>query len=152
MAAEARRSNTALAVSLPLALAVLGGGLWYLNREPGAAAKPALTADAKTYVRSLKLSEVEMKATENFAGQQVVEIVGKISNAGDRAVSLVEVNCVFYDAYGQVVLRERVAIVRQSSGGLKPGDTKSFRLPFDNLSTSWNQAMPQLVIAQIQFG
>jgi hypothetical protein len=37
------------------------------------------------------------------------------------------------------------------NGGLKPGETKSFRLPFDDLPDSWNQAMPQLVIAGVKF-
>jgi hypothetical protein len=51
-----------------------------------------------------------------------------------------------------VVLRERVPIVSQKIGGVAPGDTKSFRLPFDNIPESWNQMMPQLVIARIDFG
>jgi hypothetical protein len=50
-----------------------------------------------------------------------------------------------------VVLRERVPIVRRQLGGLNPGQTKDFRLAFDNIPESWNQVMPQLVIAQIQF-
>jgi len=74
-----------------------------------------------------------------------------VKNIGDRKVKLVELNCIFYDPYGQVVLRERVPIVRARSGGLAPTETKPFRMPFDNLAGSWNQAMPQLVIAQIQF-
>jgi hypothetical protein len=67
-------------------------------------------------------------------------------------MNVVEIKCVFYDAYGQVVLRERVPIVSQKIGGVAPGDTKSFRLPFDNIPESWNQMMPQLVIARIDFG
>ena len=51
-----------------------------------------------------------------------------------------------------MVLKERVEIVRGRLGGLKPGETKDFRLPFDNLPQSWNQGMPQLVIAEIVFG
>jgi hypothetical protein len=35
---------------------------------------------------------------------------------------------------------------------LMPGETKEFRLPFDTLPESWNQALPDLVIAQIVFG
>ena len=62
-----------------------------------------------------------------------------------------EINCVFYDAYGQVVLRERVPIVSTKIGALAPGQTKPFRLPFDNVPESWNQVMPQLVIAGIEF-
>jgi hypothetical protein len=144
----------------PLAIVIvltLGAGLaafLYLDR----AAKrpppppPPLTAEARAYVRYLKLSDVQMKAHESYLKQSVVEITGNIENAGDRKMALVEITCVFYDAYGQVVLRERVPIVSQKIGGVAPGETKSFRLPFDNIPESWNQMMPQLVIARIDFG
>ena len=58
----------------------------------------------------------------------------------------------FYDPYGQLVLRSRVPIVSPKMGGLAPGEFKSFRLAFDDIPESWNQALPQLVIAQIVFG
>ena len=112
---------------------------------------PVLTGDARAYVRSLKLSDVDMKAHESYLRQAVTEITGKIGNEGNRVVKLVEINCVFSDPSGLVVLRERVPIVSQKSGGLAPGEVKSFRLAFDNIPESWNQAMPQLVIAQIVF-
>ncbi len=111
---------------------------------------PVLTAEAKQYVHNLQLSDVEMKATESYMKQKVVEIVGKVSNNGSRTVNVVEINCVFRDPYGQVVLREPVAIVGRA-GPLAPGMTKSFRLAFDTIPESWNQALPDLVIAQIVF-
>ena len=92
-----------------------------------------------------------MKATESYVKQMVTEIEGKITNAGDRKLDTVEIYCVFYDSYGQLVLRKRVPIVGGRMGGLSPGDTKSFRLPFDELPDSWNHAMPQLVIAGMKF-
>ena len=92
-----------------------------------------------------------MQANESYLKQEVVEINGKVTNKGDRVVKLVEVNCVFHDAYGQVVLRERVAIAGRKAGDLPPGDTKSFRLAFDSIPPSWNKQMPDLVIAQILF-
>jgi hypothetical protein len=133
---------------------LLGLGAWsYLEyqarKHPPQAA--ALTPEAKRYVRNLQLSDVEMKAAESYMKQAVVEVVGKIGNKGERALQRVEINCVFRDAYGQVVLRERVAIVGNKAGGLSPGDVKSFRLAFDNIPESWNQALPDLVIAQIVF-
>jgi hypothetical protein len=82
----------------------------------------------------------------------LVEITGNITNAGGRNIRLVEITCVFTDPSGLVVLRERVPIVSAKMGGLKPGETKRFRLPFDTIPESWNQALPQLVIAQIVFG
>jgi hypothetical protein len=47
--------------------------------------------------------------------------------------------------------RERVAIIGQTTGPLAPGASKPFRLAFDDLADEWNQALPNLVIAQIQF-
>jgi len=143
-----------LAIVLVLLLAAGLAGFLYLDRaakqpppEP-----PPLTAEARAYVRYLKLSGVQMNAHESYLKQSVVEITGTIENAGERKLALVEIKCVFYDAYGQVVLRERVPIVSQKTGGVAPGETKTFRLPFDNIPESWNQMMPQLVIARIDFG
>lgn len=128
-------------------------GFWYLDRasKQPPPAPPPLTGDAKAYVRNLKLSGVEMSAHEDYFKQKVVEITGQIQNAGERVLDVVEINCVFYDPYGQVVLRQRVPIVSQKAGGLAPGEAKPFRLPFDNLPDSWNNAMPQMVIARIDF-
>ena len=142
---------TGIAIALAVILLAGGGAAWYFAQPRDNANQAPLTPEAKAYVRNLKLSDVEMKATDSAMAKSLIEIVGNITNNGDRKVKLVELNCIFYDPYNQVVLRERVAIVRIKAGGLAPGETKPFRMPFDNLAGSWNQAMPQLVIAQIQF-
>ncbi len=138
-------------IVLLIVLVFGGAAYWYISQPKVALGPAPITPEAKAYVGSLQLAEVEMKAIESFASQRVVEITGKITNNGDRELKLVELNCVFADPYGQPVSRERVAIVRASKGGLAPGETKTFRLPFDNLPPGWNQALPQLVIAQIEF-
>lgn len=157
-------NNTAIPTKQPVVIppaayiigfVVLAGvaGFWYLDRasKRPVPPPPPLTGPAKAYVKSLKLSEVDMKAHDSYMQQSVVEITGKIENAGDRVLELVEINCVFYDAYGQMVLRERVPIVSKKMGGLAPGEIKSFRLPFDHIPESWNQALPSMVIARIDF-
>jgi hypothetical protein len=134
------------------AVLVLGAALFvYLQFSNRPQADLALTPEAKEYVRNLSLSDVGMKATESYLRQTVVEIEGKIGNSGNRNLDRIEIYCVFHDRYGQLVLRKRVPIVSERSGGLKPGETKSFRLPFDEIPESWNQAMPQLVIAAVKF-
>ena len=129
------------------------GGFFYLERQSSKPAPepPPLSGEARAYASKLKLSDVEMKAHESYLKQSVVEITGNIQNVGDRVVKLVELRCVFYDAYGQVILRERVPIVSPKIGAVAPGQTKPFRLPFDNVPESWNQVMPQLVMAGIEF-
>ncbi|MBL8179128.1 MAG: hypothetical protein JNK48_30915 [Bryobacterales bacterium] len=154
MANKQSKSLLSLPVVLAAALAIaIGAGVWYLERGPAPEAKgPVLTADAKGYVKNLKLSDVEMKKTDAAMNISVVEIVGAIKNDGDRALKSVLLTCIFYDPYGQVVLKDRVEIVRAKTGGIQPGETKPFRLAFDTLPASWNQSMPQLVIAEIVFG
>ena len=143
-----------LAIVIVLLLAAGLAGFLYLDwaakRPPPP--PPPLTAEARAYVRYLKLSGVQMNAHESYLKQSVVEITGNIENAGNRKLVLVEIKCVVYDAYGQVVLRERVPIVSKKTGGVAPGEAKGFRLPFDNIPESWNRMMPQLVIARIDFG
>jgi len=154
-AAPVKPSIPPMAVVVSLVLVLGLAGFWYLDRssKQPPPAPPPLTEEARAYVhdQKLKLSEVEMQAKESYLKQSVVAITGKISNTGERTLKTVELNCVFYDAYGQLVLRERVPIVSTKIGSLAPGETKPFRLPFDSIPESWNQAMPQLVIAGITF-
>lgn len=133
---------------LAVVLFLGGAAAWYMTHRTEPTSRQPLTPEAKSYVRSLRLSEVSMKATESYVGQVVTEIEGKIANAGDRTVKLADVYCIFYNSYGEVVIRERVPLI---TSVLKPGETRSFRLPFDHIPAGWNNQMPQLVIARIEF-
>lgn len=152
-----RRQVSIPPAAIAIAVVVAAGlaGLWYLDRisKQPPPAPPPLTGAARDYVRHgyLPITNVDMQAHESYLKQQVVEITGKIGNTGDRAIQLVEINCVFRDPYGQVVLRQRVSIVGKTMGGLRPNEMKPFRLAFDNIPEGWNQAMPDLVIARIDF-
>ncbi len=157
--AVTKTEEKSFSIPIPLVvgaiIVIVGLGAWmgydyWARKHPPA--PPVLTAEAKQYVHNLQLSDVEMKAAESYMKQQVVEIVGNITNNGPRTLKVIEINCVFYDAYGQLVLRERVPIVGSRTGALAPGQKKGFRLAFDTIPQSWNQALPQLVIAQIVFG
>jgi hypothetical protein len=145
--------SNALIITIAIAVVATTGGFWFYQKTAHAQA-PAivLTSEAKAYVHNLKISDSDMKAHESFAGVVgVVEITGKITNGGDRPLDMVEIYCNFFDSYRQLVLRERMPIVSTKMGGLKPGETKPFRLAFDTIPASWNQGMPNLVIAQMQF-
>jgi hypothetical protein len=151
--AESKLAIPPVVIVVGALLAAGAAGFWYLDRasKQPAAPPPPLTADAKAYVNHLKLSDVDMSAHEDYFRQRVVEITGNIQNLGERKLDLVEINCVFYDPYGQVVLRQRTPIVSHKGGGLASGATRPFRLPFDTIPESWNNVMPQMVIARIDF-
>ncbi|HYP14608.1 MAG TPA: FxLYD domain-containing protein [Bryobacteraceae bacterium] len=143
-----RGVSPVLVVVSAVVLAALGIWFYVSSRPREAPPPPTITAEGKAYVRNLRLANVDMKATANFAGAAVVEITGEITNAGNRALDRVELNCIFYDTAGQVVLRERVPIVRAK---LDPGASRAFRLPFEGIPQTWNQTLPQLVIAHVAF-
>jgi hypothetical protein len=136
-------------------------GFWYLDRASRQAppGSPPLTGPAREYVRFLKFVAADgqtaespvMAAHESYLKQSVVEITGNLLNAGDRVLDKVEINCIFYDPYGQVILRRRVPVIAAKMGGLAPREAKPFRLAFDDIPDSWNQMMPQMVIAAIDF-
>jgi hypothetical protein len=163
-AAVPEKKKTAIppAAIVGAVVVVIGlGGFLYLNYAANrpAAAPPPLTGPAKEYVRHLRFVAADgqtpespkMVAHESYLKQSVVEITGNLQNTGDRVLELVEINCVFLDPYGQVVLRERVPIVGKKNGKLAPGEFKAFRLAFDNVPESWNQVMPSMIIARIDF-
>jgi hypothetical protein len=133
-------------------LAFLIAGYLYLNSERSSDTSGAqVSAEAKAYLTHLQLSDVRMQASENFMQQRVVEVIGKITNAGPRPLKSIDVYCLFYNVNGEMVHRERVPVVRTTGKPLGPSETRDFRLPFDAIPENWNQAMPRLVVAQITF-
>lgn len=132
-------------------LLLIAAAVYLSHSQKEAQPEAEASAEAKAYVKNLDLSDVRMQAAENFMQQRVVEVDGNISNKGNRALNQVDVYCLFYSPSGQLVHRERVSIVRAKGKPLYPGETRPFRLPFDALPQNWNQAMPNLVVAGIEF-
>jgi hypothetical protein len=144
-------------------------GFWYLDRAsrkgPTAATPP--TPEARAYAKSLKFvgpdgqpAEPVMESHESYLKQSIVEISGNLLNAGDRTLASVEVTWIFYEPgavmpdghlYKEIIWRERRSLIARNSGGLAPGQAKPFTVAFDNIPESWNQAMPSLVIAAVEF-
>ena len=149
-----RSFPTAVVITLVVAALAAAAVIFALRGGPRQPPAPVLTPEARAYVRAgyLNLSDVNMSAKQNFAEQTLVEVTGKITNTGNRMLKQIDLTCVVRDPSGRVVLRDRVSIVKERLGGLKPGETKDFRLPFDTIPESWNQVLPELVIAQITFG
>jgi hypothetical protein len=148
---DVKISPASIVIGLAMIL-ILGAFSWLtFGPKPPPPPPPVLTAEAKQYLGNLELSNVHMQAAENMVNQRVVEILGDITNKGGRTIKLAEVTCIFRDYNGNELKRERVAIIGQTTGLLPPSASKPFRLPFDDIADTWNQVLPTLVIAQIQF-
>jgi hypothetical protein len=154
-AAETKKKSLPLMPVLTVAVVVLAvvAAFFYLNRPVPKAQESAASQEAKAYLVNLALSDVNMQASENLMNQKVVEVLGNISNNGPRELNSIDVYCLFFGVDSRELHRERLRIVGgvAAPGSLKPGATKSFRMPFDALPDGWNQAVPKMVIAQITF-
>jgi hypothetical protein len=146
-----RRSLTPLIVGALAIVVLISVGVYLSRPVSPSGGNVEVSPEAKAYVSNLQLSDVTIKATENFMQQQVVEIDGKITNNGPRDLASVELFCLFRAVDGHEIYREKVPIVRTGTSPLGAGQTRAFRLPFDSLPEGWNQAMPSMFIARIVF-
>jgi hypothetical protein len=124
------------------------------SEQPKPAAPPA-------YAVNLKFLNLQTSAAQNFVGATVSYLDGTVSNTGDKTVSHAVVQITFKDDMGQTAQREEVPIRVLRTGGaydeavdlsvspLAPGQSKPFRLTFENISAQWNHAYPDLQITQV---
>ena len=140
-------------IVIALAAILIFGAFGWLTfgPKPAPPPPPVLTPEARQYLPSLQLANVRMQAAESYLNARLIEIFGDIVNTGNRGVKSIQVTCVFRNFGNQEIARERVFVVSERGGVLKPGDNRAFRLAFDNVPNTWNEQMPTLVIAQIQF-
>jgi hypothetical protein len=113
------------------------------------------------YAANLKFSDLKTSAAQNFVGATVSYIDGDITNTGDKTVTHAVVQITFKDDMGQTAQREELPIHVLRTGGpydeavdlsqspLGPGQSKPFRLTFENISAQWNHAYPDLQITQV---
>jgi hypothetical protein len=172
LAVEKKKRTAIPPMAIVAGVVVLAGaaGFWYLDRasKRQVAAPTAPTGAARAYVKNLRFVAADgvtpevpkMESHESYLQQSIVEITGNILNGGDRVLNSVAINWVFYEPgavmpdgrlYQEVIWRERTFVVTKKTGGLEPGKAKPFRVAFDDVPESWNQAMPNPVIAAIEF-
>ena len=113
------------------------------------------------YAANLKFSDLKASAAQNFVGATISYLDGAITNAGDKTVIHAVVQVTFKDDMGQMAQREELPIRVLRTGGpydeavdlnyspLAPGESKPFRLTFENISAQWNHAYPDLQITQV---
>jgi hypothetical protein len=118
-------------------------------RPPGQAASPNPSDAASGYAPQVAFSDLRLSAEENFIGQQVVYLDGKVTNTGTKTVRQLKVRLVFRDVMNQIVLREEHDVFG-SSDSVGPGLAKSFQIRFDAVPDSWSRQVPQIQIVSLR--
>jgi len=118
-------------------------------------------APPPAYAANLRFSDLKASAAQNFVGSTVSYLDGTVTNTGDKTVTHAIVQITFKDDMGQTAQREELPLRVLRTGGpydeavdfsmspLTPGQTKPFRLTFENISVQWNHAYPDMQVTQI---
>jgi hypothetical protein len=113
------------------------------------------------YASNLAFSDLKASAAQNFAGATVSYLDGVITNTGNQTVIHALVQVTFKDDMGQTAQREELPIHVLRTGGpydeavdlvmspLAPGQSKPFRLTFENISNQWNHAYPDMQVTSV---
>jgi hypothetical protein len=119
------------------------------------------SSEPSPYAANLSFSGLKASAAQNFAGATVNYLDGEITNNGSQTVIHAVVQVTFKDDIGQTAQKEDVPIHVLRTGGpydeavdlnmspLMPGQTKPFRLTFEDISAQWNHAYPDMRVTSV---
>jgi hypothetical protein len=111
----------------------------------------------------LEISDLHMSTAQNFAGNSVTYIEGKISNHSDKKVTGARVEVLFKNSIGEIVQKEvlPVAVVMPNTpyldygpldrAPLAPTQTSDFRLTLEHVSTDWDGQIPQVKMVAVSY-
>ena len=134
------------AVVFLLLAAIIG----YLATRPGPPPPPKPTQEAYDYLAKLNITDIHMSAEGNLLGHDVVMVDAKITNTGDRVVTMLRLRLYFYDYAGKLALREEQDVITPAQLPLYGGETRDFQLRFDTLPPNWNVQPPQFQLVSLQ--
>jgi|SRR5215469_7823725 len=138
-----------------VAILVVVGIIVFLSTRGG---NSQAGSEPDPYAANLAVSDVTLSTAQNFAGQEVTYIEGKVTNKGQSTLDGATVQASFKNSLGEVVQRETqsLAIIRTRDPyidtaslkilPLKPGQTRDFRLTFEHISADWDRQRPELRI------
>ena len=111
----------------------------------------------------LQIFDLHMATAQNFAGNSVTYIEGRISNHIDRRVTGARVEVLFKNALGEVAQKEVLPVAvllpnvpyvdygTMDRAPLAPGQTSDFRLTLEHVSADWDGQTPQLRVVAANY-
>ncbi len=155
--AETEREPEWLPKALGIAAILVVAGVAVFLLRP----QPHPQTPANPYAAQLKISNLAMSTSQNFVGSKVTYIDGTLANPGDKIVTHAVVHVTFRDSLGEVAQIEDVPVKILVTSGpypdtidlaatpLAPGQSKPIRLIFEHISEQWNQAYPEMQVADV---
>jgi hypothetical protein len=155
---EEKRNMTPMAIGAVLVVVAIG--VLVLATRAG---KPAGNAATDPNLAKLQISDLHMATAQNFAGNSVTYIEGKVSNHIDRKVVGARVEVLFKNSLGEIAQKEVLPVTvllpnvpyvdygTLDRAPLAPGQTSDFRLTLEHVSTDWDGQVPQVRVVSVAY-
>lgn len=139
------RLNALRVLSIAFAVALLAGCSGGVRK----ARKSAPTPEEIAYVKNIQLIPGSVTAAENFLQHTVTTVHGTVTNKGKKTVLYLQINLIFSDIGGKPIGQKQADPVNGNTLPLKPGETRSFKVSYDQVPATWNQAPPKMTVARV---
>ena len=149
---------TSLAMGVTF-LALMVAAVFFFGRN-----KPDPNAHkADPYLANLKPSELHISVGEDFAGNRITYIEGKITNSGDKKVTGATIELRFKNVLGETTQQEDLPVMvllfklpYEDYGSLEqaplaPGQTREFRLTLEHVTADWDRQLPQVKMVSVSY-
>ena len=155
------RSTLPWVIALGVVVVAIGVLVGLSHRQAPANPGGAGLAPADPYAMSLPITNLQMSQAGNMAGSQTTYVDGQITNRGQKTVTGITVQVAFHGFANPIAKKETMplALIRMrdpyvdtqpvSAAPILPGQTRDFRLIFDNIPQDWNQTYPEIRIIQV---
>lgn len=156
---EEKRNLAPMAIGA--VLVVLAIAALVLATRAGKSSGP--TGQGDPNFAKLQISDLHMATAQNFAGNSVTYIEGKISNHIDRRVTGARVEVLFKNAIGEIAQKEVLPVTvllpnvpyvdygTIDRAPLASGQTSDFRLTLEHVSADWDGQVPQVRVASVAY-
>ncbi len=145
-------------VALIAAGVILAAIIWYMPRTPHVRPEPTgAQVPAQPTNSQVQLTNVNMTPAPT-GGAFYLE--GMINNAGQTAITGVQVQAAFDSASGQALATQTTALQGLTGSAdtqvqnftqqpIQPGQSRPFRAYFDHYPNGWNHEVPQLSVTAV---
>ncbi len=118
---------------------------------------------ADPYLPNLKISEMHVSFGEDFAGNRITYVEGKISNTGNKKIIGATIELLFKNPLGELAQQEDLPVMvllfkepyedygSLEQAPLSPGQTRDFRLTIEHLSRDWDHQLPQVKMVGVNY-
>lgn len=147
-----------LAMAIGFLAAVVAAVFFFGHQKPDPNARKA-----DPYLVNLKVADMHVSFGEDFAGNRITYVEGKISNTGNKKVTGATIELLFKNPLGETAQQEDLSVMvllfkepyedygSLDQAPLAPGQTRDFRETIEHLSTDWDHQLPRVKMVGVNY-